>query len=542
MDYMPGRLGGGMKHRDDIDGLRAVAVLPVVMFHAKLPIFTGGFCGVDVFFVISGFLIGSIVVGEINEGGFSIIRFWERRARRILPALFAMIAVVSVFAYIYFYPSELLAYGNSAISAVFSLSNFYFYSTSGYFGALAQSEPLLHTWSLAVEEQFYLFLPILMIVVRRFAPRVWKQSLLAITVLSFLISVFYSYKYPTKGFYLPDSRAWELLLGTLLSVGIHPKITSVKLANVIGPIGLVLILVPMLVYNGDTPFPGLAALAPCMGTVLIIIAGEQPTSVVARLLSLRPIVFIGLISYSVYLWHWPLIVFQNTDSAFFWYLSPGLVKAALVATSLVLGFLSWWLVERPFRYGPLALPQKQLFAAAGAAALALAAFNVLPAFAQGFPGRFDPRAIKAASYANYPYQAPYRLGSCFLEQGDSIDPVLHSGCLVPKAGEHNYLIFGDSFAADTYFGLQRNFGSVNFEEATASGCTPVMDYERRAKSARCRALVHYMFNDYLPSHHVDGLILACQLASPGPQVFAADPGLDLKARDQGDPVRLEDRV
>ena len=183
------------------------------------------------------------------------------------------------------------------------------------------------------------------------------------------------------------------------------------------------------------------------------------------------------------------------------------MKAALVASSLVLGFLSWWLVERPFRYGPLALRQKQLFAAAGAAAVALTAVNVLPVFGHGFPSRFEPQAIKAASYADYNYRGPYRLGACFLENGDSIAPILNSGCLVPKAGEHNYLLFGDSFAADTYVGLQRNFGSVNFEEATASGCTPTLESEQ-AKNARCRALVRYMFNQYLPSQHIDGLILA----------------------------------
>jgi peptidoglycan/LPS O-acetylase OafA/YrhL len=497
-----------VKHRNDIDGLRAVAVLPVVVFHAKLPIFSGGFCGVDVFFVISGFLIGSIVVNEINDGGFSIIRFWERRARRILPALFAMIAVVSVFSYIYFYPTELVRYGNGALAAIFSASNFYFYSKTGYFGLTAQAEPLLHTWSLAVEEQFYLFLPLFMLGIRKFAPNAWKQSLLAVTIISFLVSVYYSYAYPTKAFYLPDSRAWELLLGTMLALGLHPKISSIRWANIIGLVGLGLILVPMLVYTEATPFPGLAALAPCMGTVFVIVAGEQPKSVSARVLSLRPIVFIGLISYSVYLWHWPLIVFQNTDSAFFQTLSPPAVKAALVASSLVLGSLSWWLIERPFRYGPLALRQGRLFAAAGATALAIAAAVELPAFAQGFPARFTPEAIRAASYSDYDVLGPYRKGVCFLEDGDSIGPIIHSGCLAAKAGQRNYLLYGDSLAADTYVGLHRNFPSVNFEEATSSGCTPIIESGRQSNSVRCRALTRYMFDRYLPVQHVDGLILA----------------------------------
>ena len=206
-----------MRYRTDIDGLRAIAVLPVVAFHAQIPLVSGGFVGVDVFFVISGYLISSIILSDVESGRFSIASFYERRIRRIFPALIAMLLVTSALACAFLLPAELEAYAKSLAAAMFSVSNFYFWSGSGYFGSAADQQPLLHTWSLAVEEQFYLLFPLLVTSIRRVLPGRLRTAIVAVTVASFALSEAEVLFAPIRAFYFPEARAWELLLGTLLA-------------------------------------------------------------------------------------------------------------------------------------------------------------------------------------------------------------------------------------------------------------------------------------------------------------------------------------
>ncbi|HEY8017832.1 MAG TPA: acyltransferase, partial [Dongiaceae bacterium] len=348
-------------YRSDIDGLRAVAVLSVIAFHVKFSAFPGGYIGVDVFFVISGYLIGAIILEEVRAGRFSLLAFYERRVRRIFPALAALLILLSIPAYLYLLPNELTAYGGSVLAATFSVSNFYFLLHTGYFAAPAYYLPLLHTWSLAIEEQFYIFLPLFILLLHRLVPRLLPLLLLAATILSFALCLQKTGVDQAAAFYLPWTRAWELLLGTLVALGLFAQPRTPLWRNVATLAGLALILGPAVAYNAATVFPGINALAPCLGAALIIAAGRAGDSLVAWLLSWRPLVFIGRISYSLYLWHWPVIVFMIMSGLTPSTHQPSWLKFLAVVISVILATLSWRYVETPFRSGPRRPSRRRLF-------------------------------------------------------------------------------------------------------------------------------------------------------------------------------------
>ena len=304
------------RYRADIDGLRAIAVIPVLLYHVGVPGFSGGFVGVDIFFVISGYLICGMIDADIRNGSFSLANFYKRRILRILPALFVMFLVTSVLAAIYCLPVELVDYARSLASAVASVSNVYFAQTAGYFDAPAETKPLLHTWSLGVEEQFYFAAPLLMLLVHRFLPKRTGLLFALVAVVSFAGALAMSARNPAFAFYLAPFRAWELALGALLSVEFLPVPESAFWRNASGVSGLLLLLGVIGFGSSAMPLLAMTGLA-AVGTMLVIASSERAVSVVGRLLSLRPFVFIGLISYSLYLWHWPLTVFQRTDAIFF---------------------------------------------------------------------------------------------------------------------------------------------------------------------------------------------------------------------------------
>lgn len=337
-----------MKYRADIDGLRSVAVLPVVLYHAGFHGLSGGFVGVDVFFVISGFLITTIIAGEIAQGRFSLVRFYEKRARRILPAL--TVVVLSCFAVGWFVllPEEFRDLGQSALATALFLSNAYFNMTLDYFGQSAEFAPLLHTWSLAVEEQFYLFFPpLLMLLALRPSWRLsWVVAVLS--VLSFVAAVVMLPMQPDWVFYQIFFRAWELGAGALLALTAFAPPTRRATRELLGCVGLAGILLPVTLYDATTSFPGAAAVPPVLGaTLLIWIGAKGGGSTVNRLLGWQPLVWIGLISYSLYLWHWPILAYMRITLGTA-VLPLGLSVAAVVA-SIVMAWLSWRFVERPFR-------------------------------------------------------------------------------------------------------------------------------------------------------------------------------------------------
>ncbi len=412
-------------YRADIDGLRAIAVLAVIFFHAGIPGFSGGFVGVDIFFVISGFLITTIILKEISTGKFSVARFYERRIRRIFPALFPVITFTVVIASLLFDPGTFKAFSTSITSTTFFYSNILFWSESGYFDAASITKPLLHTWSLAVEEQFYIFFPLLLITIHRFSKnrylpwvvgaglipciyglglnnlikeiydsnnllprqvviifllflyitifpilynifnRLSKNQyvpwLLGITLISLFASIYGAYANQVTTFYLVPTRAWELLFGSFLSLGVIPQLQSNVQRNLCSIAGLGLIVFSAGFYSETTPFPGASALAPVLGASFIIYSGMgERSSLISRLLSHKPVVYIGLISYSLYLWHWPLIVFAK-------YLVfrelTSLEMTGIILATVTISALSQKFIEQPFRGRETIIPdRKKLFA------------------------------------------------------------------------------------------------------------------------------------------------------------------------------------
>lgn len=331
-----------MKYRPEIDGLRALAVVPVILFHAGFVLFSGGFVGVDVFFVISGYLITTILIEDIENNRFSIINFYERRARRILPALFFVMLLCIPIAWIWMIPSQMENFSQSLVAVSIFGSNILFWLTSGYFASAAEEKPLLHTWSLAVEEQYYVLFPLFLIFAWRFGRNkvFWMITILA--ALSLILSELGWRKDPDANFYLAPTRAWELFAGSIAAFLVQKH--GVKSNNIYSLIGLAAIFFAIFFYDEYTPFPSLYALVPVLGVVLIVLYADQDT-LVAKILSIKVIVGIGLISYSAYLWHHPLFAFGKIISLY----QSTFISLALISLSFFLAYFSWRYVEGPFR-------------------------------------------------------------------------------------------------------------------------------------------------------------------------------------------------
>jgi peptidoglycan/LPS O-acetylase OafA/YrhL len=353
-----------MKYRKEIDGLRAVAVLPVVFFHAGMPGFEGGYIGVDVFFVISGYLITALILQDVGNGKYSFRNFYERRARRILPALFFVTLVSVPFAWTLMMPGDFENFSASVVSVGMFLSNFYFWSEAGYFDTAIELKPLIHTWSLAAEEQYYLLIPVLLVAASSLGRRWIGWALWLILGLSFALSVRGSIAFPDANFFLLPSRAWELMVGGLLAYYEKPRenMPQSRIGSTLCIGGLACIAVSIAVFDANTRHPGLLTLLPVAGTALIIRYG-QFDGLANKFLSLRVIVGIGLISYSLYLWHQPVFVFARLYSADFLRASD---HVPLILLSFILSIVSWKYVESPFRKRTL-VPARKIWALTGSA-------------------------------------------------------------------------------------------------------------------------------------------------------------------------------
>lgn len=467
-----------MKYRKDVDGLRAVAVLPVILCHAGYGLFAGGFVGVDVFFVISGFLITGILLDELDEGRFSIGRFYERRARRILPALFFVLLVSVPIAVWLMMPSQLDLFARGIVSILIFCSNFFFWKNVDYFAAPAAENPLIHTWSLAVEEQFYLFFPLLLWLLVRLGlkRRGIAVAVLGLSIASFAIAEWGWPRYPSPNFYLLPSRAWELGVGGLAAVLIrrpaHRPLPWLAL------LGLAMILVAIFGYTEETPFPSRYALLPVLGAAFVLLFGQSPDAagrgpLATRLLCLPPVVMVGLISYSAYLWHQPVLAFARLASVS----TPSpVLMGALSLVSLGLGWLSWRFVEAPFRR-PRARwfpSRRSIFAGSLAGGLALAALAAVGIHSQGFTQSWlarnanAPDLIAALNYGKSKDNSlQFIQGGCFGAQAT----VAH--CLKLSDSKPNYILVGDSFAAHYAYALKERYPEDNIMQLTVPGCRPV---------------------------------------------------------------------
>jgi len=358
-------------YRPDIDGLRAIAVLAVLLFHSGFDVVSGGYVGVDVFFVISGFLITTIIVRELAEGSFSIVGFYERRMRRILPASIVTVAVCLIVGFLVFETEDLGRLARSAIANSFFLSNIYFYLQTGYFDAAAELKPLLHTWSLSLEEQYYVVTPLLLMLIARFFSQRHMVFIAPIAIASFAACVYGTTVNPSGTFYMLWTRAWELLIGSILAIAAATNVTRISNARVLqglAILGLGMILFSIFAFDNQTAFPGAYAAIPTVGTAMLIYTGQSGMTPINRLLAVRPMVFVGLISYSLYLWHWPIIVFTRyLKGVELTHLEISIMLLATFAISI----LSWRFVETPFRRKRLLPTRKGIFIGSIGSTLAL---------------------------------------------------------------------------------------------------------------------------------------------------------------------------
>jgi len=371
-------------YRREIDGLRALAVLPVILYHAGFAWIPGGFVGVDVFFVISGYLITSIIVAELETGRFTLAGFYERRARRILPALFLVLLVCLPVAWWLLLPAELVDFGKSLAAVAGFVSNILFWLQTDYFAATAEQIPLLHTWSLAVEEQYYLLFPLLLLLTWGLGKR-WVLGLLILIALLSLAWAEWLWRQSVEAnFYLLPSRAWELMLGALAAFYLRQnRVEQGTFAQVASLLGLGMLLLAIFGLHQGIPFPSLYALLPTLGAVLLIVFAT-PATWVGQWLGNQVLVGIGLISYSAYLWHQPLFVFARIQAIE--EPSAGLM-AGLSVLTLLLAYVSWRWVEKPLRERSR-FSRQQIFVMAALGSLLFVAIGVWLVVMDGLPGRF----------------------------------------------------------------------------------------------------------------------------------------------------------
>ncbi len=455
-----------IKYRADVDGLRAIAVLSVVLFHLAKGALPGGYLGVDMFFVLSGFLITAIIWREVQGHRFSVVRFYDRRIRRIMPALLLVLLVTTLVSAAVLLPADLIGYGRSLLATLAFAANIYFWRDTNYFSAAAEQKPLLHIWSLGVEEQFYVLFPLVLLFLARRCPR---HALLAIGALSLgslaanVFAVFMDGAVPA--FFLLPTRAWELGAGAmmaLLPTGAAPHRAA---AGGIAWIGAALIGIglfhPLDAYGLVPP-----AVPAVLGTALLLLSGQHGTPMVNRLLQFSPLVFVGLISYSLYLWHWPIIVLgryflvRNFTAA---------EMAAAVALMAVCAAASWRYVERPFRSRAMPIVRVRLAAGAGAGVLAAAAAALLAA--QGMPDRLNPAAAAINQAVDTNYRCPL---SDFLAFGHSRACIMNLPSRRPA--DADVVLLGNSHAqmyAPEWAAILRERGQTGLL-VPANGCLPTV--------------------------------------------------------------------
>lgn len=492
-----------MKYRADIDGLRAVAVLSVVAYHIMPWVVPGGFIGVDVFFVISGFLITNILWGQLSRDTFSFADFYAKRIRRLFPALFTVILACSVFEILFGVPQEIYDFGVSAISAVFYFSNHYFLSKDSYFDEELETNPLLHTWSLSVEEQFYILFPALLVLLFRRGKG--KESAIIGTLLvgSLLFSEIMLHLNSPVSFYVVLSRFWQFLFGALLAFIPMKNAVSKPFIEAIGWFGLGLLGFSFFYYSGLTPFPGINALVPTIGTLFVLYAGQHEGLWITRTLSISFARFFGKISYSLYLWHWPLIVFYKLE------FSPepsSVERYVLIIASILLAYLSWRFVEEPFRHVSVQKKRSWIYATAGVSSLILVLISVYFIQTEGIRARYSDEQLSYIEYLSYDADPVYRTDRCFLtKEAGSATMFDEKECIKISSDSPNVLIVGDSHAAQYYFALQQSFPDYSFSQINASGCRPLVSYRGEE---RCTDLMRMTFEEYIKAYAFDAVILA----------------------------------
>ena len=454
-----------MKYRAEIDGLRALAVVPVILFHAGFELFSGGFVGVDVFFVISGYLITTILIEDIENKRFSIVNFYERRARRILPALFLVMLVCIPFAWMWMLPSQMKDFSQSLVAVSLFASNILFWRESGYFDAAAEEKPLLHTWSLSVEEQYYLLFPIFLILAWRFGKNRVFWMIVVMAAISLLLSEWGWRNKATANFYLAPTRAWELFAGSIAAFIVQKQ--GVRQNNLLALVGFAAIIFSIFFYDETTPFPSVYALVPVLGVVLLVLYAEKGTFV-AKLLSTKGFVGIGLISYSAYLWHQPLFAFARIKLLD----NPStILMAALSITSVLLAYLSWKFVETPFRKKNI-YSRKSIFLLSMFGIFIALILGAIGHLQNGFDKRFDYTVIDLVGMESRKHNLTELLG-CKEKDVTNLDSIF---CTVNGKNEEPKLaVFGDSHG--DVIAMSLNHSGESFVVSSLGGCAPLINVD-----------------------------------------------------------------
>jgi peptidoglycan/LPS O-acetylase OafA/YrhL len=476
-------------YRSDIDGLRGLAVLAVVGFHGFPTRVGGGFVGVDIFFVISGFLISSIIIESLQRGEFSFLEFYARRIRRIFPALAVVLIACMSFGWFVLFPDEYQQLGKYIGAGAGFVGNLVSLHEAGYFDTSASLKPLLHLWSLGVEEQFYIVWPVLVLLSWR-----WLQGPIVIAtvvlIISFLLNLVLTTTNQLAAFYLPVTRFWELMLGCVLAI------TQTRPASVVAPalfldwlkrpylrhrkafnegaafLGVVMIVAAVALINGNRLFPGAWALLPTIGTVLLIATGKT-TLIGRRLLGNRALVHVGLISYPLYLWHWPILSFARILH----YEEPSrMARTACIVAAFILAELTYRFVERPIRFGAVATSKS----AATCGVLGLAGGMGLVIFALGgLPARFPAEVQMWIRDFRGEAMVANGAGRCFIDPGKGVAVFTRECDGADRANTPKIVLWGDSHAAHLVSGLREIMKTKNaftLAQYTASGCPPILDF------------------------------------------------------------------
>lgn len=490
-------------YRKDIDGLRAIAVLSVLLFHAGFELFSGGYVGVDVFFVISGYLITTIIVREIETEKFSIAAFYERRFRRILPALLVVVIVSFLFGLFLLHPKHLYDLAQSVVATGVFSSNILFYFETGYFNGPAEFKPLLHTWSLAVEEQYYIFFPLLMILIAKKFERKYMQWLVWLTLASLMLCIIGTRIDASAAFYMIPARAWEFLVGGLLAINLLPKIKSAYICEVLSITGLLLVLFSVMNYSSVTVFPGVAAIVPALGTMLIIHSGLGANTFVSKILSLKPIVFIGLISYSLYLWHWPVVVYSKYVSI----IEPDPSQLALmISVMFVLSILTWKFVEIPFRTKRIFEQRRPFFLALSSVSFAVIALGFFIINMNGLQARYghgqlalgDPEWQHWGECQDVKNKLDSKEELCDLGTGDS---------------KESFILWGDSHARALASSVNESAKQHGHRGkiATQDACPPLLYVDRKGRLS-CHEFNQVVMNYIVNSPNIKTVFLAARWA------------------------------
>jgi len=457
-DPLSAQPDSGLAYRADVDGLRGIAILAVVAYHGFPSWLGGGFIGVDVFFVISGFLITGIIADGLERQRFGFGHFYARRIRRLFPALAIVLAACLVIGWFELLPPELVQLGRHVLGGAGFVANLVLWSEAWYFDSAEAAKPLLHLWSLGIEEQFYLFWPLTLVILWRFARRhvILATALIAMASRAWCLSLVPDHR--DAAFYSPASRMWELLAGAMLALRPLPVLRG----NLSSLGGAALIVGSALMLEPSAWFPGWRALLPVGGAVLILAAGPQAV-VNKAVLSRRPIVWLGLISYPLYLWHWPLLSFAYIDGHD---QSETGLRAGLLALSVVLAWATWRLVETPIRSGGVSAAK---VAGLSATMIGIAAIAWLGVTHRGYPGRFDfPPAIARLASGDYAHEAGARWGTCWLD-GNAPPDAFAADCSTPtRPAAESVVLWGDSYAARLHPALPM---ALQF---TRTSCPPLL--------------------------------------------------------------------